>query len=420
MHRGRKSQGRAHRDKTRQAAVSHATGDLAAILADLNRRKRMTTSPTDTDGWTEWWPRLLRRLRRSRQRSLRTPIVPPCMLVVLVYAGLWVFLHLFFWLALNSWAWNVTWRSPAIGRLSLIHAFIAVNIMMTVYVLLSLVGFVQGRMRKRPALWCGYACSLVMLGLLQWYFCGMYKLTRNWADLFRDNPAWYRLPRLPGWDEDIPIRVSHYLRTGEDPGETLPHGRSLLHYGTIVAYSDGRLYERLLKAEPDVNVRDAFGRTPLHYTTEALQLRPYWFRAEVMRIVAGKLIQHGADVNAKDSEELTPLHYAVVVHAYYNRLAQLLIANGADVNAADNLGRTPLHYAAKHHCHQDERYLTESGAVVAVPDPRYVKSTLEILLEQGANPNARDVYGRTPLYFAELSWSTDSAKALLRKYGGTE
>lgn len=407
------------------------------------------TSPTDTDGWNEWPPKLLRRLRRRRGHSVRSHIVPPCMLVVLVYAGLYRLIDLLFMLIWNSWQWDVTWRSRAIGHLSLVDAFMAANIMLIVYVLLSLVGFLQSRMRKRPGLWCGYACSLLILGLLQWHFCGIHKLSRNWADSFCDNSAWYRLPGIHLWMEEVHDRIDQYVREDEDASGTLPHGRSLLHYGIAVARRNADSYERLLKGAPDVDVRDDLGRTPLHYTTDVLQM-DYWFRREGGGTVATKLIQYGADANAKDSEGLTPLHYAVMRYGRCNDLAELLIANGADVNLTDDLGRTPLHYAAKRHyvspntgdhiipravliipravLPQDPGgtvppvppdLLKKERRVVAAPKSWYAMSLLEILLKYGADPNVRDVYGRTPLYFAQHSWSRDSATALLRKYGAS-
>jgi len=57
---------------------------------------------------------------------------------------------------------------------------------------------------------------------------------------------------------------------------------------------------------------------------------------------------------------------------------QTLLENGADPNAKDNAGHTPLHWAA------------HLGHVEIV----------ELLLERGANPNAEDNYGSTPLHEA--------------------
>jgi hypothetical protein len=75
-------------------------------------------------------------------------------------------------------------------------------------------------------------------------------------------------------------------------------------------------------------------------------------------------------------------------------LAKQLIENGADVNAVSNvLGNMPLHKA----CH--------SGAVTNL-------DFVELLLEEGADPNTQDHLGRTPLMYT-LGYAPNAAKFLL-------
>jgi ankyrin repeat protein len=68
-----------------------------------------------------------------------------------------------------------------------------------------------------------------------------------------------------------------------------------------------------------------------------------------------------------------------------------LILRGADVNYAMMFGRTPLHEAAR------------NGD----------RDTMKLLLDRGANVNAKDEAGDTPLDCAEDSEKKD----LLRKHG---
>ena len=102
--------------------------------------------------------------------------------------------------------------------------------------------------------------------------------------------------------------------------------------------------------------------------------------------VAKALIAHGANpnrVSTKGGTRVTPMH-----HVRTAGMVSLLAAHGGDVNAEGFFERTddgvikstPLHYAAAY-CRNDHL-------------------TVEALLAHGANVNARDGYGHTPLQLA--------------------
>ena len=92
---------------------------------------------------------------------------------------------------------------------------------------------------------------------------------------------------------------------------------------------------RCLKAGAEVNARDKFGRTPLHWAATYSN----------SQAVVTALLKAGAEVNARGRKKgLMPIHAAA-----YSRLPQIvtvLAQAGADVNAGMEDGTTALHVAA--------------------------------------------------------------------------
>jgi len=70
-----------------------------------------------------------------------------------------------------------------------------------------------------------------------------------------------------------------------------------------------------------------------------------------------------------------------------------LLEKGANINAKDNIGWTPLHFAAYHG----------------------ITDIVRLLLEHGADINARDADGLTPLHIAAALGHVDAVRLLLRK-----
>ena len=102
------------------------------------------------------------------------------------------------------------------------------------------------------------------------------------------------------------------------------------------------------------------------------------------------LIQKKADVNQPDGDGATALHWA----AYRDDLesVDLLVTAGANVNAANDLGATPLWIASTN----------------AVP-------VAKRLLEAGANPNLALLAGETPMMAAARAGQTGVVELLLAK-----
>ncbi len=180
-----------------------------------------------------------------------------------------------------------------------------------------------------------------------------------------------------------------------------------------------------LAAGEDVNVKDEFGYTPLHNAA--------WIG---QKEIAELLIAKGADVNVLDGDGNTALDWAIyfddpsasredkaakkqiaillrkhggktgeklkiedalidaAVEGNIEAVKQNLFA-GADVNAKDEFGATPLHNAVW------EGY----------------KEIAELLIAKGADVNVLDEDGYTPLDWAESQEHKELAE-LLRKHGG--
>jgi O-glycosyl hydrolase len=130
-----------------------------------------------------------------------------------------------------------------------------------------------------------------------------------------------------------------------------------------------------------------------------------WERAEA---TVKFLLSKGANVNAKTTRDgFTPLHTLAMnpmmrwrttsIDAQTAGKATALINAGANVNALDKYGRTPLMYAAMY----PKNRLT-------VPDASLVAT----LLARGANKNIKDVYGKTAYDYA-IQWGQEEAAALL-------
>ena len=83
-----------------------------------------------------------------------------------------------------------------------------------------------------------------------------------------------------------------------------------------------------------INSRNIWGRTPLHLAAAT-------DRAHSTEILASMLEMNACAVNALDQWQLTPLHYAVIYSARSNYIS-LLLDNGANPELRDVKERTPF------------------------------------------------------------------------------
>ena len=104
--------------------------------------------------------------------------------------------------------------------------------------------------------------------------------------------------------------------------------------------------------------------------------------------------------------------------------AAQMLARGADVNAVDEAGFTPLHHAAKSGRDDVARFLLANGADANATETTsgrtpifYASSTamVDLLFAAGADIHHRDHKGRTALHRAAEDGLTDVAHALVSK-----
>lgn len=231
------------------------------------------------------------------------------------------------------------------------------------------------------------------------------------------------------------------VNAGADVNAKDKNGWTPLHWAILIN-PNSEVITALLNAGADVNAKNNEGSTPLHLAAN------HSSDPEVTTL----LLNAGADLNARDNEDWTPLHFAVWGNPN-PEIITLLLNAGADVNARSNYfnGRvSPLHCATDHNSNPEViTWLLNAGADVQATcknghcaidyakDNKCLKGTpafetlrsatleakkisvfislcgdatpreVQAALNAGADVNARDRDGSTPLQYA-AGWNPNS------------
>ena len=198
-------------------------------------------------------------------------------------------------------------------------------------------------------------------------------------------------------------KVRSCLEKGADVNAKGKDGQTALH----VAAGNKRkeVAELLLSRGADINAKDGKGYTPLFYAI--------W---KEDRELVKLLVIKGADVSYTPKDDYPPLRYAVWINDV--NTVRLLVNHGAKFDVKDQDGSTAFREAASQGARELLQVFIPKGADVStLPLAAYMGDLgrMKALVEQGADINAKDEFGWTPLYWAASTGQAEAAEFLVAK-----
>ncbi|KAJ5358697.1 uncharacterized protein N7496_011110 [Penicillium cataractarum] len=161
-------------------------------------------------------------------------------------------------------------------------------------------------------------------------------------------------------------------------------GWSALHWAALKA--DAELMQKLIDYGAEVDIRSPVGRTALHIIAD-----------HGVTLCADVLLKAGANINALDHWGKTPLFQAAQCNVA--DLLDTLLNHGANPRLSEKSGDTPLHAISYS---------------IRISDISKVDRPVAALIHAGADLNARNEKGMTPVAMAVESGKADVFLALSR------
>ena len=175
----------------------------------------------------------------------------------------------------------------------------------------------------------------------------------------------------------------------EDIAHYIYRGDTALHMAAA-AFSRP-VAEVLATNGADCRARNRRGAEPLHYASDTNHWNPS-AQAEIIEF----LLSIGSDPNTRDNSGVAPLHRAVRTRSL--AAVRALLDGGADPRLPNKNGSTPLHLAVQ---------TTGRGGSGSAHAQQQQTGIIELLLEHGAKPTAKDDRGRTVIDSAVSEWLHD-------------
>jgi len=242
------------------------------------------------------------------------------------------------------------------------------------------------------------------------------------------------------WSQTIKVKTrssaQEIIRNNTPPSQSYKMGKDT-YLVKVLSSGSAQHIEHILftprfreKLISSINVPGCKGLTPLMAAAKNKNCYPKSF-AQVIRL--------GAYVNAAMKTGATALHFAAKAQEESSTLgktkAYFLLRNGAYVNAPDNVGNTPLHHAAQNANADMVKFLMANGADVnaknkfgfcalhfACYSNLYAVDSglIMFLLEQGANPTDKTVFGKSPLTIAAQRGDICAISGIIAKSSSDE
>uniref|UniRef100_A0ABD2WC48 Uncharacterized protein n=1 Tax=Trichogramma kaykai TaxID=54128 RepID=A0ABD2WC48_9HYME len=170
--------------------------------------------------------------------------------------------------------------------------------------------------------------------------------------------------------------VEALLQNNVNPNTVIDDGQPALHYiccQNKLTRTHFKMIQSFIRCGADVDIQNKLGDSPI--ITLYRQTEDCEFRLQVFELLLGA----GADVTCVDRDGNTVLHWIVrkKINQGIVEAVKWSLDNGLDVNIQNTMGQSALHVALKHNSRNLE--------------------IVELLLKNGADPNAIDTGRRTAL-----------------------